>query len=704
MIRRRFLKAGCAAALMAGAGVTNAESLAPANRWRASGRGILGVISGAHPANATPSEESALPVPWTHYARIAGYGLRMDRVDHIIEEATASHVFGIETDNDITGRYESFIDPTEKLRAIKAVAEKAHAVGNYAFIYISGLECITAHAPQTAHTLFKDHPDWVQRDIKGKPAIFGYPAAFWIARGDEDAWITPYAPGWRKMYMQRVRQIAATGIDGVYVDIPYWMTHYTGWEKTWASFDDFTIAAFKRATGLNARTDIKLGDYNDPGFIRWIDFRIRSITDFMREINETVKSENPKCLTIAEIWPGIEADVPQVGADPYELYQVVDVICHEYEFGNGDHMAAGRTPLNWFDYQTGYSSFRAFAQGKPSWILNYSWDGETTVDPRQAMQNLAMSELTAGCNTWDARGHVMSGSNDIKTRTEIFAWIAQHEETFYSPRQPMNPIGVYFSPKTRDYFPEEFIQSYRGILCVLLQSHLEFQIITPRTLDAFAGNALILADVKCTGDAELRALASYVKSGRWLMLTGETASYDDQRRLRNQNPLHHLLGIINANQRQVSKSGLKILYDPGYPARTYYQELQKQFNDRAADGSFKGTAFDKLRRDLADEILHRSGLKPTVVIQASPFVSTQIARVNGKLHIYFANFKGLKAKEVAVQIPEERIIITFTSGNPSNIHFLQFLEPMDEGKTELNEGTRQFIIPELKKGAVVWSD
>jgi hypothetical protein len=26
--------------------------------------------------------------------------------------------------------------------------------------------------------------------------------------------------------MERVRQIAATGIDGIYVDIPYWMTHF----------------------------------------------------------------------------------------------------------------------------------------------------------------------------------------------------------------------------------------------------------------------------------------------------------------------------------------------------------------------------------------------------------------------------------------------------------------------------------------------
>jgi endo-alpha-1,4-polygalactosaminidase (GH114 family) len=46
--------------------------------------------------------------------------------------------------------------------------------------------------------------------------------------------VSPYAPDWRALYMQRVRQIAATGIDGIYVDTPYWMTYYTGWEDTWA--------------------------------------------------------------------------------------------------------------------------------------------------------------------------------------------------------------------------------------------------------------------------------------------------------------------------------------------------------------------------------------------------------------------------------------------------------------------------------------
>src|SRR5580692_5018854 len=60
--------------------------------------------------------------------------------------------------------------------------------------------------------------------------------------------------------MQRVRQIAATGIDGIYVDIPYWMTHFEGWENTWASFDDGTVEAFREKTGLDTKKDLKLGD------------------------------------------------------------------------------------------------------------------------------------------------------------------------------------------------------------------------------------------------------------------------------------------------------------------------------------------------------------------------------------------------------------------------------------------------------------
>ena len=367
---------------------------------------------------------------WTNYARIAAYGLKADNASKIVTDATESGVSGIEVDNDIPGRYESFVDPKVKLAAIRAVAEKAHAAGNHAVVYIAGTECITANADKTVHTLAKEHPDWLQRKINGDPALFGGGAAFWIAKGDEDVWVSPYATEWRKIYMERVRQIAATGIDGIYIDIPYWMTHFDGWEDTWASFDDYTVAAFKKQSGLDAKKDLKLGDFSDTNFRKWVDFRIQTITEFVQEIARNGKSVNPAIKIIPEIYPGIEEEAVRVGADVYSLYPVVDAVAHEYEFGSGDHMASSRTPLDWFRYQVGMHTFRAFAQGKATWILNYSWDGDKKVDRREAMMNLAMSQVMAGANFWDAPGHSMAGSNDLATRKKIFAWIEKTRKDF----------------------------------------------------------------------------------------------------------------------------------------------------------------------------------------------------------------------------------------------------------------------------------
>ena len=71
---------------------------------------------------------------WTNYVRIGAYGLKGGDALQIARKAQASGVFGIEVDNDIPGRYESFLHPEEKLKAIREVAEAEHKVGNYAFV------------------------------------------------------------------------------------------------------------------------------------------------------------------------------------------------------------------------------------------------------------------------------------------------------------------------------------------------------------------------------------------------------------------------------------------------------------------------------------------------------------------------------------------------------------------------------------------
>ena len=619
-------------------------------------------------AQEGPSGKYPAGQDWTNYVRIGAYGLRGGDAIDIVRKAQASDVFGIEVDNDIEGRYESFVHPEEKLKAIHAVAEEAHKAGNYAFVYIAGTECITAHADQTPHTLAKEHPDWLQRNIHGKPAIFGGGTAFWIRPGDEDVWVSPYAPEWRKIYMEHVRQIAATGIDGIYIDIPYWMTHFEGWENTWASFDDYTVAAFKQQTGLDAKHDLKLRDFSDPAFRKWVKFRIQTFTDFLAEIARNAKGVNPKIKIIPEIYPGIEEAAVRVGADVYSLYPVVDAIAHEYEFGEGDHMASERTPLDWFRYQVGMHSFRAFAQGpagvyKPTWILNYSWDGDKKVDARQAMMNLAMSQVMAGANFWDAPGHSMAGSNDLPTRKKIFTWIAGHEKTFYLPRSPLDPIGVYFSPQTRDFHTDEFIASYRGILILLMQKHIEFQVVTPRNLAEFHGQTLVLPDVRELGENEKSQLQAFVRHGKKLIINGADAT-----------------GIADA------ANVVRFAEDPG---KTYSAVLEKDFEHASPDS--QQVFLDSLQGSNA------------VKIKAGPHAATSIARTSdGHINVFFANFDGLVGGSNPVQTPQKDVVVSVVSKPDSKGFFLPFL-----GNVQPVEGTRRgdsmtFALPAITKGAVFW--
>ncbi len=570
---------------------------------------------------------------WTNYVRIGAYSLTPSNAEAIVDDAQKSHIFGIEVDNDIPGRYESFLDPAEKLKAIRAVAEAAHKANNHSFVYIAGTECITANAEHSAHSVVKDHPDWLQRKITGEPALFTSGAAFWISPGDEDVWITPYAPEWRKIYMQRVRQIAATGIDGIYVDIPYWMTHFDGWENSWASFDSYTLAAFQAQYGLDARKDVVLGDFSDAGFRKWVTFRIDTFTKFMREIRENARSVNPAIMVIPEIYPGIEQEAVRVGADVYELYGVVDAIAHEYEFGEGDHMAASRTQLDWFLYQAGMLTFRAFAQGKATWILNYSWDGEKDVIPSEAMRTLAASQLTAGANFWDAPGHSMAGSNDSATRKQIFEWIANHEKTFYLPRAPMHPVGVYFSPASRNFDPARFLPSYRGTLLLLLQNHVEFQVVTPRTLPDFRGATLVLPDVSLLNASERSQLQSFLAHGGRLIIAGTDVT--------------------------ALPTAQNIISFKNSPGATYLAALEKDF---LAGSQNKPVEF-------------LAALAPSqdLVVSASPLVASNTAMVNGHPHVFLMNFAGIVPRRNLRPSPDNSVKITASCQRKCLVHFLPFL-------------------------------
>lgn len=638
---------------------------------------------------------------WTHFARIAGHGVNQDNIDEIISSATETNVFGIEIDNSLTGYYSSFLNPEEKLQAIKMAAEAAHAVDNFAFIYTEGLEIITSDADKKDHTFFKDHPDWVQRNIDGEPAVFGSEHAFWISEGDEDVWISPFADEWRTIYMERIRQLAETGIDGIFIDIPYWMTHFKGWEDSWASFDDYTVEAFRRHTGLNAKTDISLGDYSDPNFIKWIDFRIDAITGFMEEVNRNVKTINPNCMTIAEIYPGLDEAVVRVGSDVYELYEVVDVITHEYS--EGGYTAAKRDPFDWVTYMAGMHTFRSFAGDKATWMLSYSWDNEENIDKTDAMKNLVLSHLMTGTNTWDSRGHVMSGSNDLEMRKVIFEWVDKHKNIFYKPREVLNPVGIYFSPKSRNYFPDTYIKSFFGYMHLALTSHREFEVVTPRTLDDFSGQILILPNVQSLSDDEINELLELSNTGVKFIISGSTGNFDEHRNSRSNNTLLDYFMIDVSNSEPNYDSNNQFIYYKSCPGLDYFQKSGYEYNINSRVGWYKGTSFYSrvLRFEYDLDRLALDNISP--ILEAPPYIVARLSIVSDKPHFFLTNLKGLEAEKNAQQKLEKNIKILIPNNNKiSKVFFLPFLGEISEIKIINNKGNLFVNVPPVDKGAVIW--
>src|SRR5689334_8133979 len=79
-----------------------------------------------------------------------------------------------------------------------------------------------------------------------------------------------------------------------------------------------------------------------------------------------------------------------------------------------------------------------------------------------------------------------------------------------------------FPPETRNLYADEFLASYRGILILLMQKHLEFQIVTPRTLTEFQGKTLVLPDVHVLGQSEKTWLKGFAAAKK-LVVTGTDA-------------------------------------------------------------------------------------------------------------------------------------------------------------------------------------
>jgi hypothetical protein len=222
--------------------------------------------------------------------------------------------------------------------------------------------------------------------------------------------------------------------------------------------------------------------------------------------------------------------------------------------------------------------------------------------------------------------------------------------------------SLYFSDTTRNHDPKEYIASYRGLLLLLLQSHIQFQIITPRTLSAFTGDTLVLPDVRMLSSAESSAIHRFQERGR-LVLTGHPDA-----------ALNDITGAIRFADS---------------PERAYLQRASGNFETTRPTG-----------REVS--LIHTIEGTPQIKIIASREVVAHAATINGSRYIFLADFAGLQAGKRATPIPQSEIRIMTPGTWGTRMHLLPFLGTESLVTGSPSGANMQFRLPSLERGAVVW--
>ncbi len=489
---------------------------------------------------------------WLKSARIVGYEFWEDMEDEEIRERVlelvSQNVNVLELDIGLIHLYETFFDPEIYIDGTERIVEIAHQEGLFVVEYIAGFELITEDASSKDNSTLKNHPEWIQRDLDGNYAVYGSELGFWVEKGDESAWITPLAPDWRSQYMSIVADLAATGLDGIYIDVPFWKTWYSDDnEWTWGSFDAYTVAEFTSRYGHPPPGDESEFDLNNPVFVEWLQFRTDVVSEFFAEVSSVAKGINPNIKIIAEIWLAQGLQGLLSGADPYYLYDYLDAIT--YEFGTEGDSRAFTEDL-WLYTVIKNLQYRALDNDHPSWILDYAIDSEDST-------MLAAANVMFEGNFWETKGPDMDGTVDLDYRSELFSWISDYDSYLYGDWEVVNPVAVYYSPQTRDFvysldtihnpivdygegvFNDQFWGSYNeyigghhsydlfGITAMMLQSHIPTKVITSRdlgNLDQLGVQMLILPDVAAMNETEISLVEDFANE-KPVIATGDTSLF-----------------------------------------------------------------------------------------------------------------------------------------------------------------------------------
>ncbi len=493
-----------------------------------------------------PRSFAGAPAPgrdWLRRARIAGLGLHETMSDASLEESlarlAAQGVTVVEADSSLSD-YLSEADFTAELAFIRRAVKIAHARGLRIVWYYPALEVITPDGGKGRHSIWREHPDWVQRNFDRKTFNrFVGSLVFWVEPTDESAWMCPNSP-FRDFFYGRVKRLAETGLDGLWLDVPL----FNSIVGRWPCADSFCRLKFSQETGETMPRKL---DFRDRALRRWVAWRHKTLADFLRGAHDALRKVNPEARTVVEVVSCDHLINSVEGLDATTLDRDLDVVW-ELDAISDTTAMADASREDWKQMMVIYKFCAGASAERARWAFTYGF--------REHDAQLVMaSALAAQVNPYETRIPQMALSVGQAYRARMFGWINEHSSAIFESTSRAE-VAVVYSPASRDYVDgarpggfylspsapnpgyhwvntaatslsrTRYLAEYRGWAAMLLEAHVPFDILTSNQVDAAALSryrAVILPGADALSDAEHARLAGYARQGGTLIVTGPNA-------------------------------------------------------------------------------------------------------------------------------------------------------------------------------------
>jgi len=500
---------------------------------------------------------------WLYSGRIGGTYIynQMSQADltALLDERAAQNVSILELDSQLS-YYLTDQEFDQEVAFLDQAAILAADRGMRSVIYYPSFEVLTKNAIDNngniaASTFAKDHPDWVQEGIDGTKNVFYGGQEVWVSPGEESAWVSPNS-GYKQFFIERVEKLAASNLDGVWLDVPIYLdtgTKWTGAEPAAAA--DFR--AWTIAEGLNGGAGYfvpTVPNMDSARFRAWIKWRHINVANFLNDVRAAAQAINPDFAVIIENFPLDYFDSTAYGLDGSYI-PVEDNLITVWETDSVSNTKAMQwaTPDD-FENKLAMLKFgKSVHRDQPSWSFSY---GNETLDA-----GLTMSATVATENVpFESKTPSMLVTVDSDFRRNWFGYVANHEAELFQPRVPN--AGVWYSGSTRDFHdyatsgqfglysvttpptPDDtwwaiapsssvvtakHVGGYRGMSAAMMRMDIPYTVIHGRDDGPLATaddlDMLILPSVISLSDADATYIRQYVQSGGTVLATGEVPGY-----------------------------------------------------------------------------------------------------------------------------------------------------------------------------------